>query len=450
MKTALAAAVALLILVGAVHAAPDSERVTLPNGLTVIAIHDDSSAIAAFHLAVRVNPLNLPENRSGIMALSQQVAQAGLKELYKQQPWIALGEEINSTRSALSVNTEMDYLEMRSQLPASSLAAALKLAAAVEFSRQDCTPEQVAAAKDILSNDVADSGENVVEATYYRFMRAYYGSQSPLAKPVEGTPESLLALTAGDVNSFRTTFIGPNNASLCVIGPQPTRQLLAFVRDAFGSCEKATTITPKFTPASLSDESRISVAVLPKWRGASVMVGVPVPTYGTKDFLRAQLIYTLLEGDHGRLMRDEELSGGFGLNQLMNRKTDEPAITVLAPMAMPQPFIIVHMMTIPRLMEDARTALVGHFLAFATKAPEPDELAAGKRKLINAYAMVETSKLNFAKSVNCAEVYGQDYQQAWQAEKEINSITAEEVVAVAKQWFGVHAVGLIMPGEQQD
>lgn len=439
-----------LLLVGTAQAAPKAERVTLPNGLTVIAIQDDSSAVAAFHLAVRVNPLSLPENHSGIMALSQQVAQVYLKGLYCQPPWVALGEEINSTPATFTVNTEMDYCEVRSQLPASSLPGALKLAALVQFSRQECTPEQVAAAKDILSNEIADSGESVVEATFYCFLKAYYGSQSPLAQPVEGAPDSLMSLAAADVNSFRATFIGPNNASLCVIGPQPTEQLLAFARDAFGGCDQAKTTQPKFVAPPLPADSRISVAALPKWRGVSLMVGVPVPAYGTRDFLRAQLLYTLLEGDQGRLQRDEELAGGFGLNQLMNRKEGESPLTVLAPMPMPQPFLIVHMMTIPRIMEDAREALLGHFLAFATRPPEPDELAAGKQRLANAFAMMETSKLNFAKSVNCDEVYGQDYRQAWEADKDINAITGDELMALAKQWFSVHAVGLVMPGDEAE
>ena len=437
----------LLLLAAAASAAPDATRVTLPNGLAVIAIHDDSSAIAAFHLAVRVNPLALPENRSGVVALSQQVAQMSLKRLYAQPQWAALGEDITNTRAAFSLNTEADYCEVRGQLAADSLPAALKLAAQAQFGRQECTPEQVAAAKDILSNEIADSADNVVEATFYRFLRAYYGNQSPLAQPVEGTADALLALSAPDVNNFRATFIGPNNASLCVIGPQPTQRLLAFTRDAFDGCDRATTTLPKFAPAAPASDSRISVASLPRWRGVSLMVGVPVPTYGTTDFLRAQLIFTLLDGDQGRVARDQELAGGFGLNQLINRKEDEPAVTVLAPMPMPQPFLIMHMMTIPRLMEDGRSALLGHFLAFGARPPEAAELAAAKTRLINAYAAMALSRLNFAKTVNCYEVYGQDYKRVWEADKDINAINGEDLQALARQWFGAHSVGLIMPGD---
>lgn len=449
MRFATALSLCIVLLAGVAQAAPDTERVTLPNGLTVVAVHDSSSAVAAFHLAVRVDPLRLPDGRVGTSALSQQVAQLGLKDLYKQQPWVTLGEDVVNTRASFSLNTEVDYCEVRAQVPGAALPEALKLAAQVQFSRPPCTPEQVAAAKDILSNAVADACENVVESTYYRFLRAYHGNQSPLAQPVEGTPETLMALSATDVNSFRATFIGPNNASLCVIGPQPLQQLLTFAREAFGAAAKASATLPKFTPPMPPAEPRISVASLEKWRGVSLMVGLPVPTYGTRDYLRGQLIYTLLDGPHGRLQGDQELAGGFGLNQLMNRKDDEPMLTVLPPMATPQPFLIVHMMTIPRLMEAARGAILGHLLALATRPAEAAELAAAKERLINAYAMMQLSRLNMAKSVNCYELYGQDYKAAWEADKTINAITPEELVTMAKPWLTTHAVGLIMPGEDQ-
>ena len=119
-------------------------------------------------------------------------------------------------------------------------------------------------------------------------------------------------------------------------------------------------------------------------------------------------------------------------------------------MAMPRPMLIMHMMTVPRLMETARAVLLGHLLAFTKTAPSEAELAAGKKRLINAFAMMQLSRLNFAKSVNCYEVYGQDYARAWKTDEAIADITAEELVGTAKECFQTHAVGVVMPGDEEE
>jgi predicted Zn-dependent peptidase len=450
MKLAITAALAAILIATVAQAAPPHERTVLPNGLVIIAIQDNSSAVAAFHLAVRVNPASIAADRAGILALSQQVAQLNLRDLSQQQQWRALGEDIDTTRSILTLNTEVDFAEARCQVAPQALAAALQLSAKVLFDPTQCTPQQVAAAKDVLSNAVADSAENVVESTYYRFLRAFYGNQSPLARPVQGTPDSLMSLSAVDVNAFRSTFIGPNNASLCIVGPKPTEELTQLARAAFEAYARCKTSTPKPPAPPLPAGSLISVATLEKWQGSSVMVGVGTPPYGSDGFLQAQLIYTLLEGKNGRLLKDEDIRDNLGLNHLLGRENMQSGITVLAPMAMPRPFLVMHMLTIPRLMEPAREAMLGHLLAFTVRPPEADELSRGKRRLINAYALMQTSRLNLAKSVNCYELYGQDYTRVFNAAKDIEAIQGQDLVKLAKTCFGTHAVGLIMPGSAED
>lgn len=443
-------ALAALLVVTAAQAAPNHERVVLPNGLVVIALQDTSSAIGAFHLGVQVNPADLPAGSRGLMALSQQVAHAALKQRLAEPPYQALNEELQTTRAALTLNTEMDYLEARGQMPAGTLPVALELTGKVLFGAPPPTPPEVTAAKDTLANAISDRAENVVESTYYRFLQAHLGKRHALAQPPEGTAEALGALSAADLEAFRTAVIGPNNASLCVIGPQSTTDLLAMVRMAFAAYSPARTKGQASAPPPLPAEAKISVGQLPRWRGCSLMIGAGTPPYGTPGFLRAQLLYTLLDGEQGRLRQDPDLRSGLGLNRLMSRGDDQPTVTVLAPMAMPRPFLIMHMMTVPRLMEPAREVLLGHLLALATKPPSAAELIGAKKRLINAYAMMQLSRLNFAKSLNCYELYGQDYQQAWGAMDQIAATTGEDLLTTAKECFGVHSIGLVMPGDEEE
>lgn len=300
----------------------------MDTALRSIAVQDASSAVTAFHLAVRVNPESVTADHAGIAALCQQVLQDSLREAFKEPAWQALGEEVQGTRAVLNFNTELDYCEVRGQLDAPRLAEGLSLAAKLLFGDRASTPQQVAAAKEVLSNSMADGDSNIVESTYYRFLKAFYGNQSPLARPVEGSPGSLGALSAEDLDAFRHTFLGPNNASLCLIGPAAPAELAQLARTACGEYKASLKTGVRAPVPPLPAESKVSVAVLPKWRGCSLMVGVGTPPYGTEGFLRAQLIYTLLEGEGGRLAADDDLKGNLGLNRLLNRKDEQPGVTI--------------------------------------------------------------------------------------------------------------------------
>lgn len=447
MKARLLALGALLLFASLAQAAPNSLRVVLPNGMSVIAVEDKSSAVAAFHLAIRFNPAAIPAGKTGLAALTQQVLSNEARELLKHEPYMTLGQDIQATRSSFSLNTEMDYCEMRGQLVTAELASALQLAAKLAFAADTYSTEQVARAREILSNDAADSASDVVESTYYRFLRAAYGNTSPYARPVQGTEETLAALKPGDVNAFRATFLGANNASLCLVGPSSPQALLALAKAAFGECRQATTRVRNAMP-SLLGVSRISVAALPRWRGASVMIGVPTPQYGTDGYLQAQLIYSLLEGKQGRLQKDRELVSNFGLNQLLNRDKEPVPVNLLPPMAAPRPFLILHMLTAPQMMEQVRRSLLGHLLAFTEKPPTEAELTVAKTRLINAHALLDLSRVNLAKSLNCHEIYGRDYRDEWSAPARISAVTGADLQRLAKQYFITHAIGVILPGDE--
>ncbi|MEN6303629.1 MAG: insulinase family protein [Armatimonadia bacterium] len=448
VRASLPALAVMLLAASLACATPRHARAVLPNGLTVIAVEDPTSAVAAFHLAIRANPTSIPDKKSGITALSQQAFQYALQDALKDPANATFGDEIRGTRSVMGFNTEIDYCEARGQFVNDSLQPALKLLAGLVFVDQPITEALVSRSRDALTNVANDSASNVVECTYYRFLRAFYGTGSPYARPVHGTQETLANLTASDIQGFRTTFIGPNNAILTLVAPRSPQDLIRLATDTFGSCRRSLSDT-RLTPPTLPEDSRVSVAALEDWRGASVMVGVPLAAFGTPDFLKAQLIFTLLEGKYGRLQRDENLRGTMGLNRLMDREY-QPSVTVLPPSASPCPYLAMHTLAMPRLIEPARVAMLQHLLAFTQDAPSPEELQAAKNRLLNAYALLDLSRLNLARSVTCYELYGQDYRRSWSMEEELRALTGDSLVAFAKQYFNRHAVGLIMPGDDTE
>jgi zinc protease len=441
--------VSLLLIVAFAHAdaPPNLKRVVLPNGLTLLAVEDQSGPVAGMHLAARYDPAGIGPRRAGVAALSQQVLQLQLSDMLYEDAWQELGRQLRGTRASLSANTETDYCEIRGKVTDDVLAQAVQLAGKLLLGHQPIAPEQLQYARDILLAGQKDNRNSVIEETYYCFMRALLGRRSPLAQPVQGSEEALKALTANDLVAFRATYMVPNNAVLTLIASRPLRDLVDLATLAMGQYSTGGTTVPVQT-ATASPQPRLCVAQQNGWRGVSLMVGVATPAYGTPDFLKAQLVYTLLEGKGGRLAEDAVLRAGLGANHLVGRGQEPPSVTVLPPMAQPRPVLILHMVMAPRQMELARQELLKHFQILQSEPPTALELDRAKRRLINSYARLRLDHANLAKALSCYELYGGDVNLAWQVDSQIQAVTGPDLMALAKQWFGSHAIGVLMPGDE--
>jgi predicted Zn-dependent peptidase len=447
MRQYLPLALGVWLLTTLAQAAPATSRVILPNGLVVIAVEDRSTPIAVFHLAVRDAASTVPADRAGLAAMTAQLEQARLKAYVSDPGRQALAEEL-AARGNIAFNTETDYCEARGSVTEPNLGAALQAAGQLLFGGEPFTPQEVAAAKDLFAKALTNGGTNVVEATYYRFLRAMYGQASYLARPVTGTVASIAAISADDLNAYRAAYWGPNNASLVVIGPRTPQDLIATARQACGEFKPSAKAAGRVALVPVT-ESHVSVAALPRWHGVSVMVGVPVPGFGTKGFVTAQLLYALLEGARGRLEADPELAGNLGLNKLLGRNA-ESSVTVLPPPAQTNSFLVMHIVSMPQLMEVARAALLRHFLELTKQPPTPAELSAAVTRLLNSNAQSLLKRPDTAKTINCYELCGADYTAALHYEEQVRQIKATDLVTLAKENFQNHAIGVILPADEDE
>lgn len=437
-----ASAVALAAVTA--HAAPRHERVVLPNGLVVLAIEDHSSGIAAFHLGVRLGwgtPGPFPR---GVAALAQQVNKQRLTRWLTDPKWSLLHEETQDG-GILTLNAEADFLEARGQATDANLERALALAGKSLFEAGEPTEPDVAEAKGTLLAANQTAMQRVVEVTYYELTRALYGRGSSLAGPVWGTDDDLLHVNASEVSGLARQRLGPNNACLCVVGPRSASSLAELARETFGGYGAAQqTVDP--SPRVELGSPKVSVATLAGWRGASVMVGVPVPGYGERGHLAAQLAYMILSGPDGRVAQDPSIEETLGLNHIAAPAQSDTPVSLLPPMAGPRPFMAAHVAAQPRQVEAARRLLLAHFLAFAETPPSGEEMGRARKRLVNASALSLLSRINVAKALNLCQLYGADHERQWRLQEDVLSIRAEEITAMAREYFRHHAVGVVLPG----
>lgn len=419
-------------------------RTVLPNGLVVLAVQDDSTPVSAFHLGVRFGLQVSDTNRPGVAAVAQQVAQLRLEALLEQPEWARLQEQVEG-RSTLQLNTENSYCEARGSVLDNQLEAALRLGGQALLGREAGSAGQFDAARRILDEAATDSDRKPGEVAYHRFLRRFYPTDSLLAYPVWGRPGDLGKLTAEDVARFAATYLGPNNASLCLVGPRSPEELTALATRVFGRYT-ASSETLKREMQVGRGASGVAVAEVPGWRGASVLAGVPVPDYGSRGFIMAQLVFEMISGPEGRLISDPDAGALLGLNRPFQKARASNPVTVLPPTASLRPYLLGHAVCQPRQMELARQIILGHLLAFAAAPPGDVELGAAKRRLLNASALSQLSRGGLVKAWNSYELCGSDAEAYWQFERDVVAVKAPEIQAMAREWFSWHAIGVALPG----
>ncbi len=418
---------------------------TLANGAKVTLIHDAVSDLAAFHLAIPVSPADTPATKAGIRDVLQQLILDRLSDAIGEKGELSALGHVLPSGAITDVTAEMEYVEVRVSVPSDLLQDVLTFVCAEVFADRQYTPEQIAAAKESVIGAYEQNMAAVAERTYRLFTKALYG-KGPLTRDTATILAGVGAVSADDIAACRKSFYIPSRACITIVSPASQDQMLMVAEKALGNYgAHSQPEVNAFHIPSLQDAD-IQVASDNTLGQASLMIGVPLPSYGTREFIAGQVAFMLLGGIHGRLTTDEMLQRGFGLMLPRSVYEQQPPFEVIAPRPMSVPFIAVHIIANPAYIEDARTAVLGHFAALQHGEFSEAELNEAKSQLANRYAQAYNTYIARAQLTNLSVMYGGDLNTSMEFEQTISAITLKDVTNVARDSFGHHAIGLQMPG----
>lgn len=417
---------------------------TSSNGLHVILAHDPVTDLAAFHLALEVSTAELPREQAALIETVQQLMLDRLRATVQDQPDSPLADAL-AAGATIAISAEREYGEARAAVPTSLLADVLQMTADLFFGSQQFTEDELAAAKQTLVSSYEASLESTTMQTVRLFERALHGASSS-AHDVPARLSSIADISIEDIEACRSRMWVPSRAYLTVVGPQTPQQLREIVNRALGEYAAGNQKRP-VTEVRLPTESAVRVGNGAGVAWASLMIGVPLPPYGTREFVASQVAYLLLTGPQGRLTEDRVLRQGFGLVLPQRRRDDRPAFDVMAPGPGHMPYMAVHLVAAPAYIEDARVQVLGHVEAIRRGYFSDDELQTAKTQLTNQYALAYNTYLSRAQLLNLNALFGGEAELRADFPSMVASITAEDVVSVAEKYFAHHAIGLQMPGD---
>jgi len=419
-RVALAAIGFVTLLIGPLTVAAravEIERVVSPLGIEAWLVEDDTVPLVAMSFAFIGGAAQDPAERPGVANMLSGLLDEGAGDLDSKAFQATLDEfsidiSFDASRDAFAGSLKT-LVENRDQ-------AARLLRLALTTPRFDIEPVERIRAQIVagIRSDESDpdsiAGETLIKAAF---------PDHPYGRPLEGTLDTVAAITVDDLKTFHRRTIARDNLRIAVVGAIDATSLARLLDDVFGSLPAKAELSsvPDVEPA-LSE--RVDVVMdIPQTVLSLAGKGI---TRSDPDFIPAS-VATLILGGGGlssrlyhevREKRGLAYSVGIGLHVYDHAGLVVGGTKTRADQA------------------DNVVALIEAEIArFASEGPTEEELAKAKGYLIGSYALRFTTSTRIARQLLAIQLDNLGIDYIDHRKDLIGAVTVDDVRRVAKRLF---------------
>ena len=272
---------------------PEIYRGELGNGATLLGVESDELPMATYSVVFDGGALTDPVGKEGLMALTMNLLKEGTDAKTPEAYADAIGEL--GTEIFTGAGRESAYVYLTTLARNFRPSVALVMEALTEPRFDSLEFERLRA------QAVAEAQAALAQPGYaarQAFGKVVYGAGSRMARPTQGTVESLGAITLADVREHFARYVNPRLATLHVVGDVPEGE----VADAFGEYEERWTgpevAVPDAGTAAARDE-RVFFVDVPDAKQSVIYVGQPAPGTGSDDHYKLTVVNERLGGSGG-------------------------------------------------------------------------------------------------------------------------------------------------------
>ncbi|ODT69632.1 MAG: hypothetical protein ABS75_16265 [Pelagibacterium sp. SCN 63-23] len=430
---ALAAPLMLAAIVAPAQAEVAFRQITSPQGIEAWMVEDYTVPIITIAFAFDGGAAQDSDDRLGQATLMSSLFDEGAGDLDSD----AFQTRLDEVGLEMGFSASLDAFTGFARMVADERENAVELLAlAVNQPRFD-QPAIDRMRAQLLSSLVARS-QDPNYAAGRMWNEALFGNH-PYARPVEGTQQTLPAITADDLRAMHAAIFTRDTLRIGIVGALDEAQAGAMIDAIFSTLPEASGIAG-IDDASLSFGENLAVDYpLPQ---TFINLAYPGVAETDPDFFAANLLTELLAG--GSLLSElnievrEKRGLSYGVSGGLVNLDHADALTFSTA-------------TRPDQASEAM-AVIGETLArMAANGPDPDELERIKRYLIGAYPLNQLrSSVSIAGTMVSQQLRGLPLDYVDQRRERIEAVTPEQVQAVASRIFAQEpSVMLVGPGASE-
>lgn len=406
-------------------------RYVLDNGIVLLVYENFAAESVVMDGLVRAGALGEAPEKVGLASFTAEMLMRGTEkrsfdEIYEAIESIGASLDFSSGRhvTEFSTGSLAEDLDLMLDLLAESLQRP-------RFPIEQLEPVrgEIMASLHIQAND-----------TRYRAGRAFREllyQDHPYGRSLDGTLETVAAITAEDMADFHRRYYGPEGMIITIVGAVKHEEALAKVKAAFGGWPPAPEHLPELPSVEIPAETLRTHVDMPQKTQSDIMLGLPGPLRSAPDYLEASMANTVLGvfGMMGRLgvtVREEQGLAYYAYSRLQGGLGPSPWFVSTG--------------VAPDKVQQALDSIL-HEVGRIINEPIPaEELADSQAYRSGTLPVSLETNDGLATVITDIELYqlGLDYLQ--KLPEKINAVTPESVQAAAKKYLSTEQIAIAVAG----
>ncbi|MCM2310457.1 MAG: insulinase family protein [Steroidobacteraceae bacterium] len=231
---------------------PEFEQLTLANGAQVALMPRRDTPLVAMHVLVRGGSLADAPGREGTASLLADLMHKGAGARDAAQ----FAEAIEGAGGSLSVAVDAESLAVGADFLARDVGLMIELAGDVLL-RPRLAAEEFAKVRAVAIQSIAAAKDTDPSGLLDAYGDAWLFRDHPYGRPVDGSEESLAAVTLDDLESHYRAQVRGDRLIIAVVGDFDPADVRARLERAFGTLPRAEVLAPVATAAAREQGRRV-------------------------------------------------------------------------------------------------------------------------------------------------------------------------------------------------
>ena len=405
-------------------------RLVTSNGITVLFLEQHYLPTVEMHALVRVGSAQDPPEKAGLANLVASLLDEGTATRTSRQ----IAEQIDFVGGSLGAKASEDFTTASAKVLKKDVDLGMALLADIlmhpVFHKHEFDRVRAQIVGEIAS-DEDDPGHVALKAFNQLVFHGH-----PYRWPANGSQESLGKITVADVQQFHAREYLPNQMILAIVGDLTQDHAAALVQTHFGSWKKGT--PAPFAPKKPAPIDRKMVQLIEKdLTQSTIILGHTGISRTNPDYYPITVMNYILG------------AGGFS-SRLMDSIRDKQGLAYgvmshFDTRLMPGAFM-VNLQTRTEATNQAISGVLQELKGMRESPVSDQELNDAKSFIIGSFPLRIDTSAKLAQVLAQVEFYNLGLDYFTQYPKQIEKVTKEEVLRVAKQYLDPQHYALVVVG----
>jgi zinc protease len=408
----------------------DVKKIILDNGITVLIKENHSVPIFAARVAFIGGVRFEDKNDNGIFNFISEMLTRGTTTRSAED--IARG--IESTAGEVNGYSGRNSFGVTVGSLSRNFDKAMDIFSDVVLNPSFNLQEIERARRDILS-DINREGDNLLRTTINLFLKTLYDGH-PYGLNVLGTNETVSKIGRDELIKLYEEYARPENMVIAIVGDVSEKDALNIVEKYFGKMEKKGFSPPKIKPESSPDKIRTATIEQKDKAQTHIILGFQAPTLRDLDQYPFEVLNATLSGQGGRLFIE-----------LRDKKSLAYTVTSFLTFGLDPGFFGVYMACAPEKENEAIEGIKGQLALVLKDGITNDELRRAQNYLVGNFEIGLQQDSSQAAKIAFDELYGIGWDEYKLYPKQIYSVTADDVMRVARKYINLdkYTLAIVRP-----